>query len=81
MKIMIIHIVQKLREQKKIKIKTITLNNFLNLKKCFFLKIDVERMELSVLKLAKDFINKFKPIIWIENHREYKLFEQTSSKN
>ena len=68
---MIIHIVQKLREQKKNKIKTLTLNNFLNLKKCNFLKIDVELMELSVLKGAKDFIYKFKPIIWIENHHEY----------
>ena len=28
-------------------------------------------MELSVLKGAKEFIKKFRPIIWIENHREY----------
>ena len=61
----------KIKGTKKNKIKTLTLNNFLNLKKCNFLKIDVEFMELSVLKGAKDFINKFKPIIWIENHREY----------
>ena len=61
----------KIKGTKKNKIKTLTLNNFLNLKKCNFLKIDVELMELSVLKGAKDFINKFKPIIWIENHREY----------
>ena len=61
----------KIKGTKKNKIKTLTLNNFLNLKKCNFLKIDVESMELSVLKGAKDFIYKFKPIIWIENHREY----------
>ncbi len=61
----------KIKGTKKNKIKTLTLNNFLNLKKCNFLKIDVELMELSVLEAAKDFINKFKPIIWIENHREY----------
>ena len=61
----------KIKGTKKNKIKTLTLNNFLNLKKCNFLKIDVEFMELSVLKGAKDFINKFKPIIWIENHRAY----------
>ena len=34
-------------------------------------KIDVELMELSVLQGAKEFIKKFRPIIWIENHREY----------
>ena len=28
-------------------------------------------MELSVLEGAKEFIKKFKPIIWIENHQEY----------
>ena len=61
----------KIKGTKKNKIKTLTLNNFLNLKKCNFLKIDVELMELSVLEGAKDFIKKFKPIIWIENHREY----------
>ena len=64
----------KIKGTKKNKIKTLTLNSFLNLKKCNFLKIDVELMELSVLKGAKDFINKFKPIIWIENHREYPNF-------
>ena len=61
----------KIKGTKKNKIKTLTLNNFLNLKKCNFLKIDVELMELSVLEGAKDFIKKFKPIIWIENHCEY----------
>ena len=48
-----------------------TLNEFIDLQQCNFLKIDVELMELSVLEGAKDFIKKFKPIIWIENHREY----------
>ena len=61
----------KIKGTKKNKIKTLTLNNFLNLKKCNFLKIDVELMELSVLRGAKEFIKKFRPIIWIENHREY----------
>ena len=61
----------KIKGIKKNKIKTLTLDNFLNLKKCNFLKIDVELMELSVLEGARDFINKFKPIIWIENHRDY----------
>lgn len=61
----------KIKGTKKNKIETFTLNKFLNLKKCNFLKIDVELMELSVLDGAKDFINKFKPIIWIENHIEY----------
>ena len=61
----------KIKGIKKNKIKALTLDNFLNLKKCNFLKIDVELMELSVLEGARDFINKFKPIIWIENHRDY----------
>ena len=28
-------------------------------------------MELNVLKGAKNFIKKFRPTIWIENHRKY----------
>ena len=48
-----------------------TLNEFIDLQQCNFLKIDVELMELSVLEGANDFIKKFKPIIWIENHCEY----------
>ena len=61
----------KIKGTKKNKIKTLTLNNFLNLKKCNFLKIDVELMELNVLKGAKEFIKKFRPIIWVENHLGY----------
>ena len=61
----------KIKGTKKNKIKTLTLNNFLNLKKCNFLKIDVELMESNVLKGAKEFIKKFRPIIWIENHLGY----------
>ena len=57
----------KIKGTKKNKIKTLTLNNFLNLKKCNFLKIDVELMESNVLKGAKEFIKKFRPIIWMEN--------------
>ncbi len=61
----------KIKGTKKNKIKTLTLNNFLNLKKCNFLKIDVELMELNVLKGAIEFIKKFRPIIWVENHLGY----------
>ena len=61
----------KIKGTKKNKIKTLTLNNFLNLKKCNFLKIDVELMESNVLKGAKEFIKKFRPIIWVENHLGY----------
>ena len=61
----------KIKGTTKNKIKTLTLNNFLNLKKCNFLKIDVELMESNVLKGAKEFIKKFRPIIWVENHLGY----------
>ena len=32
------------------------------------MKIDVELMEMEVLKGAKKFIKKNKPFLWIENH-------------
>ncbi|AXX87334.1 methyltransferase, FkbM family [Malaciobacter marinus] len=35
-----------------------------------FLKIDVEGMEIEVLKGAKNIIQKFKPIIYVENDRQ-----------
>ena len=43
-------------------------DEFLHLKKCNFMKIDVELMEMEVLKGAKKFIKKNKPFLWIENH-------------
>lgn len=59
------------KNSKKYKIKTLTLHDFLYLKKCNFIKIDVELMEMEVLKGGIDFINKFRPIMWIENHSYY----------
>ena len=50
-------------KEKKIKLKLLPLNNFLNLKKCNFIKIDVELMELDVLRGGKKFIEKFRPIM------------------
>ncbi len=44
----------------------------LNLSRCDFMKIDVEGMEESVLKGAKETIEKFKPIIYLENDRPNK---------
>lgn len=44
----------------------------LNLSRCDFIKIDVEGMELAVLKGAQETIAKFKPIIYLENDRPHK---------
>ncbi len=41
----------------------------LGLPACHFIKIDVEGMELEVLKGATETIRKFKPIIYVENDR------------
>ncbi len=49
----------------------VKLDDFLNLSKCDFMKIDVELMEIDVLKGGRQFINKFKPILWLENHQIY----------
>ena len=61
----------KIKGTKKNKIKTLTLNNFLNLKKCNFIKIDVELMELDVLRGGNRFITKFRPIMWLENQNDF----------
>lgn len=53
------------------KISITNLDKFLHLKKCNFVKIDVEGMELDVLNGGKLFINKFRPIMWIENQRVF----------
>ncbi len=42
----------------------------LNLPQCRLIKIDVEAMELHVLKGAVKTIDKFKPILYVENDRE-----------
>ena len=47
------------------------LDEFLDLDRCDFLKIDVESMELEVLKGGMSFLKKFNPIIWIENHDKF----------
>ena len=52
-------------------VKIIKLDDFLHLEKCNFVKIDVELMEIDVLKGGKKFLKKYKPILWIENHQEY----------
>ena len=61
----------KIKGTKKNKIKTLTLNSFLNLKKCNFIKIDVELMELDVLRGGNRFITKFRPIMWLENQNDF----------
>jgi FkbM family methyltransferase len=47
------------------------LDNFLNkINKLELLKIDVEGMEILVIKGAKELIKKFRPIIYVENDRQ-----------
>ena len=47
------------------------LDDFLNLPKCNFIKVDVELMEIDVLKGGEKLLKKFKPILWLENHQSY----------
>ncbi len=58
-------------KNKKYKVKIISLNEFMEIEKCNFLKIDVELMELDILMGGKNFLKKFRPILWIENHQFY----------
>jgi FkbM family methyltransferase len=51
------------------KIPLISLDSFLNLNRLKLLKIDVEGMELEVLKGARNIISKTNPIIYVENDR------------
>ncbi|MCP3950902.1 MAG: FkbM family methyltransferase [Desulfobacterales bacterium] len=44
----------------------------LDLQRCDFMKIDVEGMELDVLKGAQKTITRFKPALYVENDREEK---------
>lgn len=56
--------------KKGIKVKKEKLDNYLSsLDKLQFIKIDVEGMEIDVLKGAKNIISTFKPIMYIENDR------------
>ena len=43
----------------------------MEIEKCNFMKIDVELMELDILTGGKNFLKKFRPILWIENHQFY----------
>ena len=58
-------------KDKKYKVKIISLNEFMEIEKCNFMKIDVELMELDILMGGKNFLEKFRPILWIENHQFY----------
>ena len=58
-------------KNKKYKVKIINLNEFMEIEKCNFMKIDVELMELDILTGGKSFLKKFRPILWIENHQFY----------
>ena len=60
-----------LKGEKKQMVEIIRLDDFLNIKKCNFIKMDVEMMEIDVLKGGKKFIEKYRPIMWLENHIKY----------
>jgi hypothetical protein len=49
-------------------VRVVTLDS-LNLSRCQFLKVDVEGMELSVLKGASQTIQKFRPVLYVENDK------------
>ena len=53
------------------KVQLMTIDGLL-LQQCHFIKIDVEGMELNVLKGATGTIKKFKPILYLENDRKEK---------
>lgn len=42
----------------------------LNLARCHFMKIDVEGMEIQVIKGARKTIERFRPLIYVENDRK-----------
>jgi len=52
-----------------IKVPIVKLDNFLELTKLKLLKIDVEGMEQQVIQGAANIINKFKPVLYVENDR------------
>ncbi len=51
------------------KVSVMTIDS-LDLKQCFFIKIDVEGMELAALKGARKTILNFNPILYVENDRK-----------
>jgi FkbM family methyltransferase len=51
-----------------VRVEKITLDS-LNLPRCNFLKIDVEGMELDVLRGARQTIERHKPVLYVENDR------------
>tara|TARA_B100000035_G_scaffold152248_1_gene129693 strand:+ start:1761 stop:2612 length:852 start_codon:yes stop_codon:yes gene_type:complete len=58
-------------KNKKYKVKLTNLDKLIEIKKCNFIKMDVELMELDILKGGRKFLKKFRPILWIENHQSY----------
>jgi len=52
-----------------VKIPKVTLDSFLEIQKLNLLKVDVEGMEYDVIVGAKNTIDKFKPVLYIENDR------------
>ena len=58
-------------KNKKYKVKVKNLDQLTEIKKCNFIKMDVELMELEILTGGKNFLKKFRPILWIENHDLY----------
>ena len=58
-------------EDLKQKIAIMCLDQFLSIKRCDFIKLDVEGMEQAVLAGGKKFLNKYRPIMWIENSRVF----------
>ena len=58
-------------KNKKYKVKVKNLDQLTEIKKCNFIKMDVELMELEILTGGKNFLKKFRPILWIENHELY----------
>ena len=58
-------------KNKKYKVEVINLDQLMEIKKCNFIKMDVELMELDILKGGRNFLKKFRPILWIENQESY----------
>jgi len=50
-------------------VKVVKLDSFISIKSLSLIKIDVEGMELNVLKGARKTIQKFQPILYVENDR------------
>ena len=59
-------------EDQKVKVKQIVLDEFYDEKRLDIMKIDVEGMEYEVIEGAKKLIEKFRPILYVENDRKEK---------